>query len=615
MSTFVVDQKNLPLVLSRRSRMIGLPESITNRVVKDFVRHYRANGAVWTVDRYKMIKQIILNDASGKKRIPSGIWIRRARYNRNKLYGVYGELQTLAKQSDSQLRKVLTLLNLYTTLVNLETTPESIEKLRQIVETPGPEPDERLCSRFFEVVQQIVKRYNLDTSDVHYADAYERSTKMKDHQEEDFLLTVEKFFRTPTGIRLIDNPVIFRPLLNVLGFRGYRFSDEPEVMGKVFRIASPGLKDRWVCDFNKALDHCIKPMGKRIYDSVEKLPWDITFDESKCYHAIQTRLKKNQVVYSFDLSSATDRFPWKLQLTALRALNSGKVFNEMVSLYDELIHMPALLPDGSLISWRQGQPLGAYPSFATFTFTHGALLYALSGENEELFFVHGDDVVILDDDLAKKYARVMHHLGVPFSYFKTLQSRKMAEINSKVITASHILTIPKWKPITRNNTLGQIKNWGLEVIKFLKLSDKESRAYIKLASLPVALGGAGVNPYGLPLEKRMEGLEDILFKEKELSYEGSARRKVLSRYLHNPNFRNLLGNALRDAERSDQEALKDLPYRVYGDHRDLDILSKNSYSVNPELSRPIQSESSRPREDEVRRTVKKIENSNIFGSL
>lgn len=615
MSTFVVDQKNLPLVLSRRSRMIGLPESITNRVVKDFVRHYRANGAAWTVDRYKMIKQIILNDASGKKRIPKGIWIRRARYNRNKLYGVYGELQTLAKQSDSQLRKVLTLLNLYTTLVNLETTPESIEKFRQVVETPGTEPDERLCSQFYGVVQQIVERYNLDTSDVHYADAYERSAKMKDHQEKDFLLTVEKFFRTPTGIRLIDNPVIFRPLLNVLGFRGYRFSDEPEVMGKVFRIASPGLKDRWVCDFNKALDHCIKPMGKRIYDSVEKLPWDITFDESKCYRAIQTRLKNNQVVHSFDLSSATDRFPWKLQLTALRALNSGKVFNEMVSLYDELIHMPALLPDGSLISWRQGQPLGAYPSFATFTFTHGALLYALSGGDENSFFVHGDDVVILDDDLAKKYARMMHRLGVPFSYFKTLQSRKMAEINSKVITASHILTIPKWKPITRNNTLGQIKNWGLEVIKFLKLNDKESRAYIRLASLPVALGGAGVNPYGLPLEKRMEGLEDILFKEKELSYEGSARRKVLSRYLHNPNFRNLLGNALRDAERSDQEALKDLPYTVYGDHRDLDILSKNSYSVNPELSRPIQSESSRPREDEVRRTVKKIENSNIFGSL
>lgn len=615
MSTFVVNSKNLPLVLTQRARMIKLPTSITNRVVRDFVKYYRKNGAAWTVARFKVIKQIILNDAAHDHKSEKDVWIRRCRRNRDRLHGVYGELQDLAKGTDSQLKRVLTLLNMYTTLVELETTPESISKFRLTVETCGRETDDSLLQAISLATREVCQVYNLDTSDVEYAPAFERVATMKDHQESEFTQIIEKFFRTPKGISLIPNPVIFNPLMNLLGFRGYRYSDEPEVMGRVFRIASPGLKDRWVCDFNKALDHCIKPMGKRIYDSVEKLPWDITFDESKCYHAIQARLKEQKKAFSFDLSSATDRFPWDIQATVLRSFSDGPRFQEMVSLYDDLIHMPALMPDGTTIEWRQGQPLGAYPSFATFTFTHGVLLYALNDcKWDEDFFVHGDDVVVLNDNLAKRYAKVMKILDVPMSRFKTLISPVMAEINSKVITASHILTIPKWKPITRRNTLGQIKNWGLDVIKFLKLNEQEAKAYNRLAALPVALGGAGVNPYGLPLEKRMEGLEDILFKEKELSYEGSSRRKVLKRYLSNPSFRNLLGNALRDAELADQAALSQMPFKVFGDYRDLDIMGANAYSVNPDMARPIHTESlGSSHKDEVRQTVDKLKNSSIFG--
>lgn len=616
MATFVANEKSLPLILRRRCSLIGLEVSITQPIIDDFCRWVKCSGPQFAVDRMKTIKQIVLNSASGNPEIPKDLWIRK--HSRFCLAGHYGRLQSLACQGDHILRKVLTFFNMYTVLSEQETTQEDIQKFRNTVETPGPEIPLEWTRNMVMATKCAVRDFGLDTSDIHYSGPYERTSYQKPHQEAEFLDSVQRLFQTDIGRKLLQLPAVFTPLMNVMGFRGYKYAGTPARMGKVFRIPSPGLKSRWVCNFNKALDHVVKPMGKRVYDSVAKLPWDITFDESKCFTPIQNALVARTKAYAFDLTAATDRFPWSLQYDALKAMDCGPRWNELVELFDKVIKLPAEMPDGSEITWNYGQPLGAYPSFAIFTFTHGLLLYSLNNckYNSE-FFVHGDDVVILDEQLAMKYKSVLTRMGVDISEFKTLTSTTMTEINAKLITTKHVLTIPKWKPITKSNLLGQLKTWGPGVLSYAKLSASTVETIKKWASLPVSLGGAGINPLGIPLLERMSGLEDLLFKDKELSYEGSSRTKILSRYLANPSFINLLGNALRDANQSDQDRLRVLKDNgiplTFNSSFDLDILGKNLYSVNPDVKTPIASLStdSGPL-DEVESLISKVRKTNRF---
>jgi hypothetical protein len=616
MATFVTNEKSLPLILQRRSSLIGLETSITQPIIDDFCRWVKCSGPQYAVDRMKTIKQIVLNSVSSNTEIPKDFWIRKV--NSFRLAGHYGRLQSLASQGDHILKKVLIFLSMYTALSEKETTQEDIQKFRNTVETPGPQIPQQWSVNMVTAVKCAIRDFGLDTSDIQYSGPYETTSYQKPQQEAEFMDSVERLFRTDIGKKLLQQPAVFTPLMNVMGFRGYKYAGTPARMGKVFRIPSPGLKSRWVCNFNKALDHVIKPMGKRVYDSVAKLPWDITFDESKCFTPIQNALVAGTKAFAFDLTAATDRFPWELQYDALRAMNCGTRWKELVELFDTVIKLPAEMPDGSEVTWAYGQPLGAYPSFAVFTFTHGLLLYSLNGckYNSE-FFVHGDDVVILDEGLAMRYKSVLQRMEIDISEFKTLTSTLMTEINAKLITTKHVLTIPKWKPITKSNLLGQMKSWGYGVLKYANLSESATETIKKWASLPVSLGGAGINPLGIPLIERMSGLEDLLFKDKELSFEGSARTKVLSRYLSNPNFTNLLGNALRDANQSDQDRLRVLKDNgiplTFNSSFDLDILGKNLYSVNPDVKTPIASlRSDSGPLDEAECLISKIRKTNRF---
>lgn len=210
------------------------------------------------------------------------------------------------------------------------------------------------------------------------------------------------------------------------------------------------------------------------------------------------------------------------------------------------------------ITWNRGQPLGLYPSFASFALTHGLLLQGLLGkvwDNE--FFILGDDVVILDRSLYMKYREVLARLGCPVSESKTLNSTKVAEFRSVVYTIDRMIPQFKWRHISDESFLDLVKNMPY----IYPLLRPKQRTVVRLISgLPESLGGLGWNPKGLSLDTRLAPfmpmiLGDYVARDRVTGYTGHIRELLYSSHL------SIEATALQHSERSDLVPALDLRAR------------------------------------------------------
>jgi len=105
------------------------------------------------------------------------------------------------------------------------------------------------------------------------------------------------------------------------------------------------------------------------------------------------------------------------------------------------------------VYWRRGQPLGVYPSFFAFTLTHGLVLAQLAEMQTDQFFVLGDDVVILNDQLYERYIAFLKKTSCPYGSDKSIASALVAEFSGKVVTPSRVIPQLKWRKVSNDNFL------------------------------------------------------------------------------------------------------------------------------------------------------------------
>jgi hypothetical protein len=140
---------------------------------------------------------------------------------------------------------------------------------------------------------------------------------------------------------------------------------------------------------------------------------------------------------------------------------------------------------GSYTKWTRGQPLGLYPSFASFAIFHGALLNAIRITNGGDFFIIGDDVVIEGDKLAREYEHTLDILGIPISENKTLRESCIAEFGGKIIKSDEVIDILSWD-YSSDNIIDQGLRFGPSILPYL---DKESQKLLKaFGDLPYPYG-------------------------------------------------------------------------------------------------------------------------------
>jgi hypothetical protein len=233
--------------------------------------------------------------------------------------------------------------------------------------------------------------------------------------------------------------------------------DRTSYAGEVHFIQEPGYKLRSIASPYRIHQLALKPLGDTLGKIVSTLPWDCTFDQTKAIQPIQLRLWSGKPVYSVDLSSATDYFPLQIQEMVLRAIFGSS--SKDVDLFCGISKMAWKSSQGD-IYWKRGQPLGVYPSFFAFTLTHGLVLAWLSEMKTDKFYVVGDDVVILDDQLYTKYIAFLKKTSCPYSVDKSICSETLAEFAGKVVTPNCVIPQLKWRKISNDNFLDLAKLLG-----------------------------------------------------------------------------------------------------------------------------------------------------------
>jgi len=252
--------------------------------------------------------------------------------------------------------------------------------------------------------------------------------------------------------------------------RSYKYAWEQDLKpltksnGKLSFVRDPEAKLRIIAISDYYTQLFLKPIHDIIFDILSKVfkECDRTFTQDP-FHNWE---ENGHSFWSLDLSSATDRFPIDLQRRLL-----VRIFNEEFahSWHYILSNRKFSTPEGDLLSYSTGQPMGTYSSWAVFTLTHHLLVHycaSLCGkENFNQYILLGDDIVIKDNDVALKYIKILTSMGVEVSPNKTHVSDDTYEFAKRWIKPF------KKKEITGLPLKGIINNFENPFIVFLILYD------------------------------------------------------------------------------------------------------------------------------------------------
>lgn len=503
--------------LTFRSSALPLPKPLCSAFVALVTKWHSCSGEEWTINRCKSIKLDLIRMRAGEQPVAS--WIRHGKKTR--FSGVLAWMERLALSNDKNFQSVIQLTQVYTYFIAKDVTSAQMDKFLGGVLASPPRRLPLIAAKanikaglFLASIRKV--RYMPKLKPIlsmAASDSRRAPTLFGSKVEPSGVLdSIGFLFSNEAGYaHYLKHKAFYDPVLQGLdwleGFKSgqlrypYWMSEGPTPdfqVGSIGLIQEPGYKLRAVANPGRVFQRVLEPIGDTLYRLLRELPWDCTFDQSKGFPVIQESLRRGNSVHSVDLSGATDYFPLSLQLQVCE-----KIFGkQLTSLLEDISTAKWLLPKHGMIKWNRGQPLGLYPSFGLFALTHGLLLLGLAGSYKSQFFILGDDVVILDDELAAKYRSCLSSLGCPISQHKSLTSPKLAEFGGKLITSAGVIPQYKWRAVSDDSFLDIVRNYGHRAVKLLRSRQKSVVRY--LADVPDCLGGFGWNPQGLPLEIRLQ---------------------------------------------------------------------------------------------------------------
>jgi len=481
--------------MSLRLQTIGLPNPLIKPFLQKVSLWVRCSGLDWTVSKLKGLKTDLIRLRSG---LQPATWIRKNR--RGQFAGPVGSIIRWSLRTDKNFRRGIQVFNLYTYWVRRELSSSQKEKFMSGLNAPSVDLGS-LPSDLFQFTREKLwsskGRFKAPTPLVAYKGRQSvkapifNALKSK-CQDSDILDELQMFWPWSQGTDLRRSfPEIFEPLLKGIkvapvGPRPQYLPEKPIKVGKIAFIQEPGYKLRYVASPYRVFQEALRPLGDYLYGVARSLDWDCTHDQTKAFKPVQEALARGCTVHSVDLTSATDMFPLELQVAVVRALVGPKNL-DYVDLWKTLSRGLWDSQFGEL-QWKKGQPLGMYPSFAAFTITHGILLWYLSGgAYSGQFYVLGDDVVILDDDLYSKYVECLSCIGCPYSESKTVSSSELAEFAGRIITSNWVIPSYKWRSVSDDNFIDLCKALGPRSRRLLRPRQRVIFDMVKHLMEPIGL--------------------------------------------------------------------------------------------------------------------------------
>lgn len=535
-----------------RFRAYGLNHSLAIALRREVSRWVSENGPEWTVKRLKLIKTNFIRGLASLDSDWVGVAVRR-----NSGTGVVipkGPFGCLWKSTSTFKSRVraLNALMVYTTFKSRAVTREQWKKFQSSVERIPTDPAsvEKVRS-MLHIPRWMRVREEKPTSFLEFVTT-------KGYTPSYVAAHMSNFLDTDVAQVVWDKYPIYREVMGPYADRitsRFSFDDyfgyhEPltwascrDAVGTLGVTQEPGFKLRVFASPNLVHQCALLRMKQQLFDLLRRVKWDCTYDQSMGIEWAQEQLTQGKLLYSVDLSDATNNFPLDLQLHLLREVGCRE---EDVSLFCDLSRsawQPTHERGAKALRWTQGQPLGLGPSFAAFALTHGVLVHSVArllGLETDSFRVLGDDIVIAGAELGEAYVSTLQEIGVPVARDKTLVSYTIAEFAGKVISKEGPITAAKWRDPSDNSFMDFVRNAGPGVVNLLPPRQRKVVEY--LGPLPEP-HGFGWNPRGIPLDARIQVilLLDELKPTRSVRFanvETSAREldnMWRERYLH-PNF-------------------------------------------------------------------------------
>jgi hypothetical protein len=207
--------------------------------------------------------------------------------------------------------------------------------------------------------------------------------------------------------------------------------------GRLAFLPEKGGKTRIIAIVDFWSQQTLKPFHEQLLTLLASQDTDCTFDQNAGFTRARI-LSQGKPVFSFDLSSATDRFPLDLQVVVMTRLYGPEVAQAWKTVIAERDFV--IGKTGQMVRWARGQPLGAYSSWVVFALTHHLLIQfaAFKGcQPLKEYEMLGDDVIIWNEITAGHYKSLCRELDIPISELKSLvspSSRSSGEFTKRIFT-------------------------------------------------------------------------------------------------------------------------------------------------------------------------------------
>lgn len=474
------------ILLSKSSEVIvrlAIGPNQANQVINQVNHWLQHSGVEWTVGRLKALRTVALQlraSLSRSKELPAkgsdkyqliiGIYQNNSiAYRKNDLLPrgpfrpiieafVYSSRPVVVKRMDSVLR-------LYTGFILSEVSAAQKRKAYKAITRKSPSFNEEEMCKYIQLGWQHLKSTSLRHSrylgadgtlivggpslrDLHPFTSCYRAPGVKFSKEllaspyGKFVASLVTTTAWPKAFGREEEPGMFPS--DIFEFvRSLVFAPNTENIGvgKIMGLQDKGAKLRSAVQMTALLQWAFSALHKSLGGILqEATPWSCVFAQDRGGHYIIRHLSGKQVVYSIDLSSATDRFPLSLQTYFLRMVGAGSWADALEEIcaepyYTEITAKPTYWHFGA------GQPMGLYGSFPLFTLTYicfalgiyQARAELLDGETpstiefEDVLRDVGDDLVVKGYYFGKYLASQFEKLGVEVSPTKSLSSYRLAE--------------------------------------------------------------------------------------------------------------------------------------------------------------------------------------------
>jgi len=244
----------------------------------------------------------------------------------------------------------------------------------------------------------------------------------------------------------------------------------------------PGGKTRPFAIYDFFSQSALKPIHDFSMNWLKKQETDSSSEHSKAANVVKEWTKDDKVsLWSYDLTSATDRFPVFLQEIVLEQM-FGRQIKDLWK--DIILNRTFTGPDGQMVRWSVGQPLGALSSWAVFSITHHMIIKTASFRSGKPDFkeyrIIGDDIVIRrDKTIAREYKSMLDSLNVDISINKSVLPEQCSRGNTAEIAKRLFCNGIEYTPVPPAAILEGLEN----PTGFKNLIEKSwERGYIRAGS-------------------------------------------------------------------------------------------------------------------------------------